>query len=474
MRTVEPTGHASREQASEELPSRSSSVDRLIEENLALKRQLEELKAGPPSHGRSPTPAQLWRPSSITIWAIILGVTVLLIVAFIAGYVPMRKQRGVIAGEALSRQEALPRAEVMQVRRAPSDSELELPGSIQAITEAPVLARASGYIKQRFGDIGDRVKAGQALAQIDAPELDQQVIEAKANLQQAHAVLDESNASYEQGKANLDLAKVSADRWKQLLARGVVSRQENDTYNSQYNAQLAGVRSLERAIAAQQHTVAASEANLSRLKQMQDFETVRAPFDGIITLRNVDSGTLVTGGTTLLFRIAQINVLRTYLNVPQTNSAAIHTGQKAALRVSSLPGVFEGAVARTANSLDPASRTLLVEVHVQNPTGALMPGMYAQVSLATERPNPPLLVPSDALIVRPGANLIAVLRPDHTVHLQTVEVGRDYGDRLEILTGLEDGATIIPIPGDLAREGLKIDPVERPRPPGSTSTEGTK
>jgi RND family efflux transporter MFP subunit len=472
MRTFEPTGRAAGEQASEELPSKKANVDRLIEENLALKRQLEELKAGPSSHGRSQTPLQLWRPSSVTIWAIILGVAVLLIVAFIAGYVPMRKQRGVIAGEALSRQEALPRAEVMEVRRAPSDSELELPGSIQAITEAPLLARASGYIKQRFGDIGDRVKAGQALAQIDAPELDQQVIEAKANLQQAHAVLDESNASYEQGKANLDLAKVSAERWKQLLARGVVSRQENDTYSSQYNAQLAGVRSLERAIAAQEHTVSATDANLSRLKQMQDFETVRAPFDGIITLRNVDSGTLVTAGNTLLFRIAQINILRTYLNVPQANSASIHAGQKAALRVSSLSGVFEGTVARTANSLDPASRTLLVEVHVQNPTGALMPGMYAQVNLATERPNPPLLVPSDALIVRPGANLIAVLRPDHTVHLQTVEVGRDYGDRLEILRGLEEGTTIIPIPGDLAREGLKIDPVVRPRPAAATG--GTK
>lgn len=451
MRTIEPSEHAPGE------PASGSNVERLMEENLALKRQLQELKAGPSS--------QLWRPSATTIWAICLGVAVLLVLAFITGYFPMRKRKDVIASEAISREEALPRAEVMRVTRAPHDSELQLPGSIQAITEAPVLARASGYIKQRLVDIGDRVKAGQPLAQIDAPELDQQVIEAKANLQQAHAVLDESNASYEQGKANLELAKVSADRWKQLLARGVVSRQENDTYSSQYNAQLAGVRSLERAIAAQQHTVAGNEANLSRLQQMQDFESVRAPFDGIITLRNVDSGTLVTAGNTLLFRIAQINILRTYLNVPQSNSASIHAGQAAQLRVSSLPGVFEGVVARSANSLDPSSRTLLVEVHVPNPAGALMPGMYAQVNLDTQRPNPPLLVPSDALIVRPGVNLIAILRSDHTVHLQPVEVGRDYGDRLEVLRGLEDGDTIIPNPGDMAREGLKIDPVARAAQP---------
>jgi RND family efflux transporter MFP subunit len=356
----------------------------------------------------------------------------------------------------------LPRAEVIRVGRGSSHSELELPGNIQAITEAPVLARASGYIKRRLADIGDRVKAGQPLAEIDAPELDQQVVEAKANVQQAHAVLDEALAGYEQGKANLELARTSAQRWSQLVTRGVVSRQENDTYQTQYQAQLSGVLSLEKAIAAQRNSVAAADANLARLTQMHDYEIVRAPFDGLITLRNVDTGALVTSANTLLFRIAQTDTLRMYVNVPQVSSASIHPGQSARLSVSSLPGrSFTGVVARSANSLDPSSRTLLVEVQVPNRSGELLPGMYAQVDLSSARAHPPLLVPSDALIVRPDANMIAVLRSDNTVHLQNVEVGRDFGDRMEIVGGLDYGDTIIPNPGDLAREGMKINPVTR-------------
>ena len=292
------------------------------------------------------------------------------------------------------------------------------------------------------------------------------MVEAKANVQQAHSVLDQALASYEQGKTNLELARISADRWSQLVTRGVVSRQENDTYRTQYEAQLSGVSSLEKAIAAQRNSVAAADANLARLQQMQDFKVVRAPFDGMITLRNVDTGALVTSANTLLFRIAQTGTLRTYVNVPQGSSASIHPGQAARLSISSLPGrVFTGVVARSANSLDPSSRTLLVEVQVPNRGGELLPGMYAQVDLSSARANPPLLVPSDALIVRPNANLVAVLRSDNKVHLQNVIVGRDYGDRMEILGGLEEGDTIIPSPGDLAREGLKIDPVPRPLPP---------
>jgi RND family efflux transporter MFP subunit len=404
----------------------------------------------------------LWRPSPITLWAIGLGVVVLLVIGFFAGYIPLEKQKAVIAGEALSREQALPRAEVIRVGRGSSHSELELPGNIQAITEAPVLARASGYIKRRLADIGDRVKAGQPLAEIDAPELDQQVVEAKANVQQAHAVLDEALAGYEQGKANLELARTSAQRWSQLVTRGVVSRQENDTYQTQYQAQLSGVLSLEKAIAAQRNSVAAADANLARLTQMHDYEIVRAPFDGLITLRNVDTGALVTSANTLLFRIAQTDTLRMYVNVPQVSSASIHPGQSARLSVSSLPGrSFTGVVARSANSLDPSSRTLLVEVQVPNRSGELLPGMYAQVDLSSARAHPPLLVPSDALIVRPDANMIAVLRSDNTVHLQNVEVGRDFGDRMEIVGGLDYGDTIIPNPGDLAREGMKINPVTR-------------
>jgi RND family efflux transporter MFP subunit len=260
----------------------------------------------------------------------------------------------------------------------------------------------------------------------------------------------------------MELAHLTADRWKSLSAKGVVSRQENDQYQAQYQSRVANVQALEKAIAAQRSAIAAAEAGLARLRRMQSYLVVKAPFDGVITLRNVDVGALVTTGSTLLFRIAQTNTLRAYVNVPQTNSNSVIPGQAAQLSVSNLPGRhFAGKVARTANSLDPASRTLLVEVQVPNPDGTLFPGMYAQVDLSSARINAPLLVPSDALVMQTGGSTVAVVRPDHTVHLQKIEVGRDYGDRLEVINGLREGDTIIPNPGDLAREGMKVEPVAR-------------
>jgi RND family efflux transporter MFP subunit len=222
------------------------------------------------------------------------------------------------------------------------------------------------------------------------------------------------------------------------------------------------LQALDKAISAQRSSIAAAEANLSRLRNMQGYLVVRAPFDGVITQRNVDTGALVTAGSTLLYRIAQTATLRTYVNVPQASANSIHTGQSALLTVSNIPGrTFTGQVARTANSLDPATRTLLVELHVPNADGALLPGMYCQIQLNSPRENPPLLIPSDALIVRTGAPLAAIVKADHTIHLQTLEVGRDFGDRIEVLAGLREGDTIIPNPGDAAREGLKVDPVAR-------------
>jgi RND family efflux transporter MFP subunit len=309
-------------------------------------------------------------------------------------------------------------------------------------------------------DIGDRVKSGQALAEIEAPELDDQVRQAKAAQQQAQAALDQALANLEQGKSDMEFSRVTAERWNNLSKRGVVSRQENDQYQTQFQSRAASVKSLDKAIAVQRSNIAAAEANLARLEEMERYRIVKAPFDGVITLRNVDVGALVNSGGTLLFRLAQTGTVRTYVNVPQVNAGAVRTGQPARLRVSNLPGRdFTGTVARTANALDPTNRTLLVEVQAPNPQGLLLPGMYAQVDLSNARSNPPLLIPSDALIVRADGTLVAVLRPDHTVHLQRVDVGRDYGDRLEILGGLHEGDTIVPNPGDLAREGLAVDPV---------------
>lgn len=434
--------------------------ERLRRENQDLKRQIEELKGSSHGSSRGGPSVKLWNPSSVTIWSIVFFVAVLLVVAFFAGYIPLQKRRALIVSEAQQQEEALPRVEVVQVGRSSRSSELELPGNIQAITEAPILARADGYLQRRMADIGDRVRSGQPLAEIEAPELDDQVRQAKANLQQARAALDEALANYTQGKANTEFARVTAERWSRLVARGAVSKQENDQYQAQYQAQAANLQSLEKAIAAQRSTVSGVEANLARLEKLHGYLVVKAPFDGVITLRNLDAGALVNAGNTLLFRIAQTGTLRTYVNVPQASAGFIRPGQTAHLRVSNLPGrEFTGAVARTANALDPNSRTLLVEVHVPNADGALLPGMYAQVDLSSTRAHPPMLIPSEALIVRADGARVALVRPDHTVHLQPIQIGRDYGDRLEVSGGLQEGDTIIPNPGDAAREGLKVDVV---------------
>ena len=439
-----------------------SAEEKLRNEIEDLRRQLKEQQELLQS--TSPT-AQIWRPSSVTIWALLLGATVLILVAFLAGYIPLQKRTGLNRREAAEREQAVPRVEVIEIGRSSPNSDLELPGSIQAITDAPILARANGYIRRRLVDIGDRVRAGQTVAEIEAPELDQQISQAKANLQVAREALEQANANYERGKSNLELARVTADRWGRLVLKGAVSRQENDQYQAQYQAQLANVRALEKAIAAQHSDVNAAEANLARLDQLQSYRVVTAPFDGVITVREVDTGALVNAGSTLLFRIAQTGTLRIYLNVPQANAGSIHVGQAAQLTAANLPGRrFTGVVARTANALDPTTRTLLVEIHVPNPDGALLPGMYAQVDLTTARAVPPLLVPGDALIVREDRTEVALVRPDHTIHLQKIVVGRDYGSEVEILAGLQPGDAIIPNAADVAREGLKVDPVPQPRP----------
>jgi len=450
----------------EEITAPGSTEEQLRREVEDLKRQLREQHGQSSTHGAphgltTHAPAKHWNPSATTIWTLFLGVIVVIVVAFFAGYIPLQKRNAVINSLAQEYDQALPRVEVIEVGASSKVSELQLPGSIEAVTEAPILARADGYIRRRLVDIGDHVTAGQPLAEIEAPELDQQVLQAKANVQQAQAALDQAVANEQQGKSNLELARVTAQRWGSLVAQGVVSKQDNDQYQAQYQSQIAGVNALEKAILAQRANIAAAEANLARLNEMQGYRIVKAPFAGVITLRNVDVGALVTTGSTMLYRIAQTGTLRTYVNVPQANSSSIHAGQKALVSVTNLPGrTFTGTVARTANSLDPSSRTLLVEVQVPNPDGALMPGMYAQVDFTNSRANAPLLVPAEALMVRAEGTQIAVVGPDSTVHLQKIVIGRDYGDRLEVLQGLQIGDRIIANPDDNAREGVKVDAVE--------------
>jgi len=403
-----------------------------------------------------------WRPSRTTITALILAAVVFLILAFLVGYLPLQQREATLRAEADAQERGLPRLVVMRVERGPTQNIIKLPGTMQALAEAPILARTDGYLKRRLVDIGDAVRAGQVLAEIDAPEVDQQIHQAEAAIEQADAAAEQAQANLEQGRANRDLARITAERTQRLTERGISPQQEGDQSRAQLAAQDANVQALEKAILAQRSNLAAGKANLARLQELQGYRLVKAPFDGVITVRNVDVGALVSTGNTLLYRIVQTGTLRTYVNVPQAYLTAVRVGQTATLTVSHLPGRrFAGTVARTANALDPATRTMLVEVDVPNADGTLFPGTYAEVDLSGSLTNPPLIVPAAAILFRTDGAQIALVQPDHTVHLQKITVGRDYGDRVEILQGVDEGATIIAAPGDSAREGATIVPVTR-------------
>ena len=424
--------------------------ERLRSEIEDLKRQLEEQKKLAASHSAK-------RPGGRTALMVAAMVGALALAGYYYGYRPRQHREMVLAAESLAGAQSVPAVTVATVKRADTTASLVLPGNIQAVTEAPVLARSSGYIRKRRADIGDRVKAGQVLAEIEAPELDQQIKQATASVAQADAAVQQAEASLEQGRANETLAHATALRFKPLFDKGVISRQDYETYQAQWAAQKANVQALEKAITAAQSNAAAARANLDRLKQLQDYQTVRAPFAGVVTVRNIDEGVLVNEGSTLLYRVAQTNPLRVYLNVPQSDAGSIHLGQKAMLAVSEMPGrKFPGVVARTANALDPTTRTLLVEVHAENAGGVLLPGMYTQVDLSVQRKEPPLVIPGDTLVVRSNGPQVAVVSQDGTVHYQRLQIGRDFGDRLEVLAGLQEGQQIVVNPSDAVQDGAKV------------------
>ncbi len=407
------------------------------------------------THGHGPR-----RPATGTLIFLGLFILALIVVAFFAGFLPHQKRQTELIAQAKSDTETAPLVNVTVAETSSAKSELTLPGNIEALTEAPVLARASGYVSKRHADIGDRVKAGQVLAEIDNPEIGQQVLQAQAALEQSKAGLEQANANLVQAKTNEQLYKTTAGRFDLLVKKGAVSRQENDNYKAQFEAQQSGVLALEKAIDVAKSNVGAAEANLARLKSMQGYVKVHAPFDGVITQRNVDVGALVNEGSTLLFRIAQTNTLRAYVNVPQSDAGAVHVGQPAKITISNLPDrQFQGTVTRTANALDPASRTLLAEVQVPNPAGLLMPGMYAEVNFTAPRAEPPLLIKGDALLMRSDGPQVAVVQPDSTVHFKIVRLGRDYGEKIEVLSGLAPGDRLVINPGDNIQEHVKVRPV---------------
>ena len=397
----------------------------------------------------------------------LVGVFVLGLI-LILGFIPRLRDREAIAKAAKQQQSALPVVTVTPAVRAKGEGQLALPGTSAAVMEAPIYARASGYVSKRLVDIGDRVRAGQLLAVVDAPDLDQQVDQARASLQQSESVL-------RQTQAQAKLASLTWERYKVLVTRGVFSQQDGDTQEANYNVWVANVRAAE-------DTVNSNRANLERLLKLQSYERVEAPFAGVVIVRNIDVGSLissyggglgggvntggtgsvtipVTGSATLgaeMFRVARIDHLRVYVGVPESHAPYVSVGQAVTVNFDSAPGkTFPGKVVRTANAIDPTTRTLLTQVEMENPGGQLMPGTYGMVSFKNVRAAPPVIIPGDTLITRAQGTMVALVR-DGSVHLRPVVIGRDHGANLEVREGLAEGDLIVVNPGDSAKEGAKV------------------
>jgi RND family efflux transporter MFP subunit len=292
---------------------------------------------------------------------------------------------------------------VVTPKKAPATVSIDLPGQTQAYTQAPIFAQTTGYVKKWYFDIGSKVKAGDVLAEIDTPQVDQQLSQAKATLKEAQAALDLSRANF--------------TRAQDLLQRKVIAQQDFDTASSDFRTKEA--------------TVSADAAAVSQLQALEDFKIVRAPFDGVVTARQTDIGQIVTSGSgTALFTVAKTSPLRIYVNVPEAMAGYIQEGGPATVNFSAFPGrKFEGKVVRTAGAIDPASRTLLTEIDVANESGELFPGAYTPVHLETEGPRA-LLVPANALLFRSEGASVGVVGPDKRVHIKKIKIGRDLGGRV--------------------------------------------
>ncbi len=387
---------------------------------------------------------------------------VLVAAAVVGGILPRLTRQKELLAAAETQTTERPIVEVATARLAPSRSTLDLPGDMQALVDSPIFARVDGYLRTRLVDYGDRVKAGQLLAEIDTPELDQQIHQARATLSQSRSALNEVKADLDLSKANLTLARLTVERWRRLADKGVVARQEADQKEADFAVTEAQVAKAQASIATTQETVHANEANLYRLEEMKAFARITAPYDGVITSRNVDPGWLInsgSGGTSHeLFHIAQIQVLRIFVNVPQTNVASMHPGQTAELRVQELPGqVFSARVTRIANALDANSRAMLTVLEVPNPRGVLMPGMYAQVRFSTGRAETAVLVPGDVLILGRQGPRVAVVAPDHRIHLRQIRIGQDLGSEIDVVSGLSAGEVVVANPSDAVRENALVE-----------------
>ena len=333
---------------------------------------------------------------------------------------------------------AIPTVAVVFPKEGAPTQEIVLPGNTQAFSDSPIYARTSGYLKRWYFDIGAHVQKGQLLAEIETPEVDQQLLQARADLDTA--------------QANLNIAKITAARWQDLVNTGSVSQQETDQAVSNLSAVKSAAES--------------SAANVRRLEQLQSFERIYAPFDGIVTARSTDIGALIDAGASTqpkeLFHMAAIRKLRLYVSVPEVYSRASRSGSPATLTLDEFPGqIFHGTLVRNANSIDIASRTLLVEVDVDNPTGQLLPGAYVFVHLKLPDETRSVTIPSNTLIFRKEGLQVGLVR-NGKAELVPVKIGRDYGNTVEIVSGLQPTDAVIVDPSDSLVASMPVRLISKP------------
>ena len=367
-------------------------------------------------------------------------VGVLLLVLLLAGGFTMLSR--VNHERALAKEterETIPTVAVVYPQSEKPDEELVLPGSLLAYEESPIYARTSGYLVQWYKDIGSRITKGELLAKIDTPEVDQE--------------LNQTRAARQQIVAQLELAKISADRWENLRKTDSVSAQEADQQTSGYKQAQANL--------------AAADANVRRLEQLEGFKEVYAPFTGVLTRRNVDPGALINAGAGAagreLFDLARVDPLRVYTSVPQAYAPFIKVGEKTAVTLQEFPGQkFVATVARTAESIDPATRTLLTEVDVPNKDGRLLPGSFGEVHFAVGNNVNKVTVPVNAMLFRAQGAQVAVVAPDNKIQLRAINIGRDYGTTLEILGGVAPTDRVVINPADSLEDGQPVNLAQAP------------
>jgi RND family efflux transporter MFP subunit len=365
-------------------------------------------------------------------WVIAVVAFVLVAAVYVGGVLPRVKARAALKTE--TAQMAIPTVAVVQPQPTAPAQELVLPANVQPYIVAPIYARTNGYLKAWYVDIGAHVKQGQLLAVIETPEIDHQLQQARANLATA--------------QANLNLSRITAERFQGLLKSNSVAQQDTDNAVGTYNANQAIVQS--------------NSANVKQLEALQSFQKIYAPFDGIITVRNTDVGALINSGsgggpTTQLFQIAQPQKLRVYASVPEAYSKAIREGMTAHLTLAEFPGrQFEGKLVRTAEAIDPATRTLLVEISVNNPTGTLFSGSYAEVHIKLPGGASTFTVPVSALLFRSEGLRVATVQNGDRAQLVPVTAGHDFGDRIEIVSGLKGGESIVLNPPDSITSGQQV------------------